>query len=182
MGLLEPASRAGGTRGKKAQVGDGLMHQPAPYRPTTIYIAADHGGFAVKERLIADLATDYTVKDLGPEALQSGDDYVPYAKAVGQAVAAETGSMGILVCRSGEGMVMAANKIDGVRAALVWDRAIAGETRRDNDSNVLSLPADHADYHELLAITQLWLTTPFSGAERHARRINEMTKLEGGEA
>lgn len=158
------------------------MHQPAPHRPTTIYIAADHGGFAVKERLKVDLAAHYEVKDLGPETLQPNDDYVPYAQAVGQAVAAEAESMGILVCRSGEGMVIAANKIDGVRAALVWDRAVAEETRRDNNSNVLSLPADHADYDELLAITQLWLSTPFSGAERHVRRIDEIAKLEGGEA
>lgn len=157
------------------------MHQPAPYRPTTIYIAADHGGFDVKQRLKADLAHDFQIKDLGPAQLQPEDDYVPYAEAVGRAVAQEPGSMGVLVCRSGEGMAMAANKIDGVRAALVWDRAIAEETRRDNDSNVLSLPADHADYSELLEIARLWLTTPFSGSERHARRIEEMTKLEGGE-
>jgi ribose 5-phosphate isomerase B len=115
---------------------------------------------------------------MGPENMNPDDDFTPYAEEVAKAVVAEKNSMGVLVCRSGEGMAIAANKIDGVRAALVWDQSVARETREDNDSNILSLPADHITTDEMLAITRTWLTTPFSGAERHARRIEQISELE----
>lgn len=148
------------------------------FRPTQVFIAADHGGFAAKQALVGALSQDFTVHDLGPDALDPNDDFAPQAEAVGRAVVQSPGSMGILVCRSGEGMVMAANKIDGVRAALAWNEAVAHETRADNDSNVLSLPADHATQQELESIARAWLTTPFSGAERHLRRVDEISQLE----
>ncbi len=148
------------------------------FRPTQVFIAADHGGFAAKQALVGALSRDFKVQDFGPETLDPGDDFTPYAEAVSRAVVKTPGSMGILVCRSGEGMVMAANKIDGIRAALAWNEEVAHETRSDNDSNVLSLPADHTNQQELEAIARAWLTTPFAGTERYKRRIDEITKLE----
>lgn len=118
------------------------------YRPTQVFIAADHGGFEAKQHLVEALAKDFEVTDMGPDELDPQDDFTPYAEKVGRAVAEAEGSMGVLICRSGEGMVMAANKIDGVRAALVWNEDVARETRADNDSNVLSLPADHVSAAE----------------------------------
>ncbi len=149
------------------------------FRPTRVYIAADHGGFEAKRHLAERLADDFQVEDLGPETLNPADDFTPYAEKVARVVAAEPDSMGILLCRSGEGMVMAANKVDGIRAALAWNKEVARETRADNDSNVLSLPADLVDAEEMEAIVRNWLTTPFSGEARHTRRIQEITELEG---
>lgn len=148
------------------------------YRPSKVFLAADHGGYDAKEQLKAQLQAEFDVVDMGPENLNPDDDFTPYAEEVAKAVVAEKNSMGVLVCRSGEGMAIAANKINGVRAALVWDQSVARETREDNDSNVLSLPADHITTDEMLAITRTWLTTPFSGAERHARRIEQISELE----
>lgn len=148
------------------------------YRPSKVFLAADHGGYEAKERLRSGLQAEFDVVDMGPSNMDPSDDFTPYAEAVARAVVAERGSMGVLVCRSGEGMAIAANKIDGVRAALVWDVSVASETREDNDTNILSLPADHITTGEMLAITRTWLTTPFSGEERHVRRIKQINNLE----
>jgi ribose 5-phosphate isomerase B len=148
------------------------------YRPSKVFLAADHGGYEAKEQLKAQLQAEFDLVDMGPENMNPDDDFTPFAEEVARAVVAEQNSMGVLVCRSGEGMAIAANKIDGVRAALVWDQSVARETREDNDSNVLSLPADHITTDEMLAITRTWLTTPFSGAERHTRRIEQISELE----
>lgn len=148
------------------------------FRPSVVYMAADHGGYEAKEQLKSQLQGEYEVRDLGPDSLNPDDDFTPFAEKVSRAVAEEKGAMGILICRSGEGMVMAANKIDGVRAALVWDQSVARETREDNDANVLSLPADHISFDEMMAITRVWLSTAFSNAPRHVRRIEQIDRLE----
>ena len=152
------------------------------YRPAKVFLAADHGGYDAKEQLKAQLQAEFDVVDMGPENLNPDDDFTPYAEEVARAVVAEKNAMGVLVCRSGEGMAIAANKIDGVRAALVWNQSVARETREDNDSNVLSLPADHITTDEMLAITRTWLTTPFSGEERHFWRIEQISDLEDSAA
>lgn len=148
------------------------------FRPSTVYLAADHGGYETKEQLKNQLQGEFDVQDLGPDSMNPDDDFTPYAETVSRAVIAKAGAMGVLICRSGEGMVMAANKIDGVRAALVWNQSVARETREDNDANVLSLPADHISFDEMLAITRTWLMTTFSGAPRHVRRIEQIDRLE----
>ena len=148
------------------------------HTPTTVFIAADHGGFAAKQTLVNALEGEFTIKDLGAPALDPDDDFAPYAEHVAKSVVATPGGMGILLCRSGEGMAMAANKIDGVRAALAWEKRVAIESRDDNDANVLALPNDYVAEEELVEIARTWLTTPFSGAARHTRRIGEITELE----
>jgi ribose 5-phosphate isomerase B len=144
-----------------------------------IYIGADHGGIAAKDALTLFLrALGHEVTDVGPHQAVPTDDYPPFARAVGEGVRDTHGSCGILLCRSGEGMEMAVNKIRGIRGALVWKEEVAVETRRDNDANVLVLPADFLNSTEIEAIAKAFLDTPFSGEERHQRRINQLHQLE----
>jgi ribose 5-phosphate isomerase B len=151
----------------------------AEFTPTRVYIAADHAGYAAKQAIVSALEGELMMQDLSAPELKPGDDFVPYAESVSQAVVLEPGSVGVLVCGSGEGMAIAANKIDGIRASVVWDEAVARETRQDNDANVVALPARFEDTDSLIAITRTFCTTAFSGSERHARRIEEITELEG---
>ncbi|MEI8072815.1 MAG: RpiB/LacA/LacB family sugar-phosphate isomerase [Candidatus Saccharibacteria bacterium] len=143
-----------------------------------IYIASDHAGFIKKQELAEKLSRDFSVIDLGPEDLNPGDDYPIFAQRVANSVTNEEGSLGILVCKSGQGMEIAANKVDGVRAALVWNKHIAEETRRDNDSNVLSLPSGELSLDEMYEISKTFLTTQFSKQDRHVRRIEEIREIE----
>jgi ribose 5-phosphate isomerase B len=144
----------------------------------TIYIASDHAGFVKKNQLADRLAKHYEVVDLGPETLNPGDDYPEFSERVGNSVVLDPGSFGIILCKSGEGAAMAANKINGVRAALVWQPHLAVETRSDNDSNVLAMPADELSLNDLEEITTKFITTPFSNAPRHKRRIAEIKDIE----
>lgn len=143
-----------------------------------IFIAADHGGFELKNKLREHLFhLKHEVDDLGPETLDKDDDYPIKAYDVATKVLAEDDARGILVCRSGQGMAMAANRVNGIRAAVAWNEAVAEETRQANDANVLSLPADFLDEDEAMAIVDSFLATDFSGEERHLRRINELEDL-----
>ncbi len=143
-----------------------------------IFLAADHGGFELKNKLREHLFhQDYDVEDLGPETLDKEDDYPVKAYAVATKVLGEDDARGILVCRSGQGMAMAANRLGGIRAAVVWNKAEAKETREANDSNVMSLAADFTDETSALDIVDVWLETKFSGEERHQRRIKELEDL-----
>lgn len=143
-----------------------------------VYIASDHAGFIKKNELKDLLSKRYDIVDLGPIELNPDDDYPVYAERVGEAVVSEPGSFGILVCRSAEGMEIAANKIDGIRAALVWSKHIAFETRQDNDSNVLTLPSGELSLTEMHEIASTFLETSFSGLKRHKRRIEEIKEIE----
>ena len=143
-----------------------------------IFIASDHGGFSKKKQLADKLEADYEIFDMGPYELNPQDDYPLYAKKVALAVKENPGSMGVLLCRSGEGMAIAANKIDGIRAVAVEDVARAKETRRDNDSNVLSLSADDLSEKEITEITSAWLKESFSELDRHKRRLEEIAQIE----
>ena len=143
-----------------------------------VFLAADHAGFEKKNTLLNQLEKNYEVFDLGPYELDEDDDYPVYAKKVALAVKENPGSMGVLVCKSGEGMAIAANKIDSIRAVVVDNSEEGIETRQDNDSNVLSMSAKNLTDKEILDITTTWLKTPFSNAERHQRRINEITQIE----
>lgn len=144
-----------------------------------IFLAADHGGFELKNAIREHLVhTGHEVEDLGPQVLDSEDDYPIKAYAVATKIIGEEGeSRGILVCRSGQGMAMAANRMPGIRAAVAWTAAVAKETREANDSNVLSLAADFIDESQALDIVDVWLGTKFSDAERHSRRIKELEDL-----
>lgn len=143
-----------------------------------VFIGSDHAGFEKKQNLASQLEADYELYDMGPYELDENDDYPIYAKKVALAVKENKGAMGILVCKSGEGMAIAANKINGIRAVMADSESQAIETRKDNDSNVLSLSAGNLTDQELLKTAQAWLNTPFSELDRHKRRIEEIAELE----
>ncbi|HSX28629.1 MAG TPA: RpiB/LacA/LacB family sugar-phosphate isomerase [Candidatus Saccharimonadales bacterium] len=147
-----------------------------------IYIGSDHAGFDAKEKLFAHLSKlKYDIEDVGDKVLDPNDDYPQFAYAATAKLLgdADPESKAILLCGSGQGMCIAANRVHGIRASLCWDEQSATETREDNDSNVLCLPARVLTQAELERVTEAWLKTPFSGAPRHARRIKEIEELYG---
>ena len=145
-----------------------------------IYLGADHGGFALKEQLkawLSDWQIAYT--DLGATALDPADDYPDFAFAVAEAVArSSVEHRGILACRSAAGVVIAANKVRGVRAVAPLTEQAAKHSREHNDANVLGLSGDWLDDMTAKAIVQTWLNTPFSGDERHQRRLDKIAEFE----
>jgi ribose 5-phosphate isomerase B len=144
---------------------------------TAIAIGADHAGFALKESVKRWLLSEgHTVVDFGT-CSTAPVDYPDYAAPVGDAVSAGAADRGVLVCGSGIGMAMAANKIAGVRAAVCGDVAGACICREHNDANVLALGARTTQYGQAVAIVSAWLRTPFAGG-RHARRVEKMMELE----
>lgn len=144
-----------------------------------IFIGADHRGFELKERLRKRLEDEgFKITDLGNDHLDPNDDYVIFAEKVAKAVVDEGENKGIILCGSGAGVDMVANKIDGVRSALVFDVARAKQAREHEDANVISLPADTLDEDSAYAIVKTFLITDFSEAERHIRRLKELEKVE----
>lgn len=145
-----------------------------------IYIGADHNGFELKRRLKERLRADgYELADEGDEQLRPDDDFPQFAVQTVRALLAsdDVQARGILICGSGQGMCMAANRFKGIRASLVWDVEEARAARNDDDSNVLCLPARSLTFDEALRITNAWLSTPFAGAPRFKRRIRQMDEL-----
>jgi RpiB/LacA/LacB family sugar-phosphate isomerase len=145
-----------------------------------IYIGADHRGFALKNDLMAWLTAEgHTINDVGAPTLVPDDDYPDFALAVARAVAeAPQNRRGIALCGSGVGAAVAANKVPGIRAALLHDPAIAAAARNDDDTNVLALGADYVTLENAKEIVARWLATPFSGEERHQRRLNKIVSYE----
>ena len=142
-----------------------------------IAIASDHGGFALKQELIAQLKKDgIAFEDLGTYTEESCD-YPVYAEKLGRAVAAGTYEKGILICGTGIGISMAANKIHGVRCALCSDCFSAEMTRRHNDANVLAMGGRVMGVELAKRIMNIFLSTPFDGG-RHQRRVDQMMALE----
>jgi len=142
-----------------------------------IAIGADHVGYSLKERLKTWLAADgHRILDHGTHSSESVD-YPDYAAAVAEAVRAGDAQWGILVCGSGIGMAMAANKVAGVRAAVATDPGVARLSRQHNDANVLALGARLMAPAHALAVVQAWLATPFEGG-RHARRVDKLAQLD----
>ena len=143
-----------------------------------IYIGSDHGGFTQKQHLLELLnQLGHETTDCGTYSPES-TDYPDFALAVGNAVKNHPEGRGILLCRSGEGMEMAANKIPKIRAALVWDPKVAVETRHDNDANVLVIPSDFVSEETAEEIVRQFLATPFSNEERHVRRLVKLHNIE----
>lgn len=139
-----------------------------------IYIASDHAGFELKEVLKTFLAQnpDYYIEDMGPHALELSDDYPDYILPLARRVSEEPGSMGIVIGGSGEGEAIAANKVAGIRAAEYYggNLEIVQLSRKHNDANILSLGARFVSSEDAKHAALLWLSTPFSGDERHVRR------------
>lgn len=143
-----------------------------------IAIAADHGGFILKEKLRTRLAgMGYEVTDFGTESTESCD-YPEFAQAVGEAVADGQADRGVLICTTGIGMAIAANKISGVRAAPAQSEDEVRMTREHNDANVLTLGARYVDEHRAIELIRIFLETDFSGGERHVRRVAKLAQLE----
>lgn len=145
-----------------------------------IFIAADHNGFELKNSLRDWLAQEgYTVSDFGPTTYDKNDDYPDYGTTVARAVAENPDHyLGIVVCGSGVGMAVVADKTRGVRAGLIHDPAIAEAARRDDNINVLALGASYITLEQAKAVVRALLASEFSGAERHRRRIGKITQYE----
>lgn len=145
-----------------------------------IYIGADHRGFKLKEYLAGILRNEgYEVADLGNAVLDPNDDYVDPAVAVGKKISVEyQRARGLVICGSGVGVNVVANKFPNVRAALVATSDQAYDGRHDDDFNVLALAADFLEPEEAKKITLTWLTTEFAGDEKYQRRLDKIGRLE----
>ncbi len=142
-----------------------------------IWLANDHAGVELKKIIVTELNNmGLAYQDLGTNDT-SPSDYPNFAQKVAQKVKTDIKDRGILICKSGQGMAIAANRSRGIRASVVWNSEVARETREDNDSNVLSLPAGYIDGGEAVSILRAWLQTPFSTAERHCRRVNQIENI-----
>jgi ribose 5-phosphate isomerase B len=143
-----------------------------------IALAADHAGFELKERIRQHL-TDrgMGVDDLGTHSNESVD-YPDYARAVGEEVTGKRADFGILVCGSGIGMEIAANKMPGIRAANARNEIDAQLSREHNNANVLALGGRVLEEKAALKIVDRWLNTAFAGGDRHQRRVEKITALE----
>jgi len=144
-----------------------------------IYLGSDHGGFELKQELKAYLeAEGVQTEDLGALSLNPTDDYTDFIIPVAEKVAVSPDDLGIVIGRSGNGEAIAANKVNGVRAALCLNETMAEKSRDHNNANVLSLGADYITLDEAKKIVQKFLDTPFSNAERHVRRLKRIEQLE----
>lgn len=147
-----------------------------------IFIGADHNGFNFKSQLREYLhKSGYQVVDEGDVHLTPEDDFPQFAGRVVHAMRADADPevRGILICASGQGMCMAANRFKGIRASLCWDQEEARAARNDDDSNVLCLSARAVDIDTTFGIVHTWLMTPFAAAPRFKRRLLELDELGG---
>ena len=143
-----------------------------------IAIGSDHGGYGLKESLIKHIKEmGHEVNDLGCHSLESCD-YPIYGFAVGKEVAEKKADLGIVICTSGIGISIAANKVPGIRAALCTNEFMAKMTRLHNNANVLALGANIVGPGLAESIVDTFLSTDFSEEERHMRRVDEIEKIE----
>ncbi len=144
-----------------------------------IYLGADHRGFELKNKLKEHLVNEgFEVTDLGNDHLDPSDDYVDFAHKVADAVVQDPVNRGIILCGSGVGVDIVANKVSGVRCALVQDAQRAVQSRQHEDANILALPADILDEEQTYGIARAFLTTEFSGEQRHERRLEKLEEVE----
>lgn len=144
-----------------------------------IGICADHGGFELKEVMKAVLAEKGMVlSDFGADSLDNGDDYPDFVAPLARAVASSTVDRGIAICGSGVGACIAANKIKGVRAALITDHFSAHQGVEDDDMNLICLGGRITGTSNALEIVETFLNARFTGAERHQRRLQKVLDLE----
>lgn len=144
-----------------------------------VHLGADHAAFDAKARVAAWLEEQgHEVVDHGPHGLDPLDDYPVFCLRAAEGVAADPGSLGVVLGGSGNGEQMAANKVDGVRAALAWSEQTAALAREHNDANIVSIGARMHAEHEVVSIVDTFLSTEFSGDDRHRRRIGMLTAYE----
>ncbi|MDO8741087.1 MAG: ribose 5-phosphate isomerase B [Candidatus Woesearchaeota archaeon] len=144
-----------------------------------LFIGADHAGFKLKEFI-----KNYFIKegisfaDVGALKEVPADDYPDFALKLSKAVAKNKGSQGILICGTGVGMCIAANKVKGIKAANVYDEYTAKFSRLHNDANVICLRGWEVDFKRSLESLKIWLNTKFDGDKRLVRRINKIKRIE----
>jgi len=144
-----------------------------------LYIASDHGGYKLKEVIEKYLKEKgKEVVDMGPEKLDPSDDFPDFVIPLAKKVAEDEKNLGIVLCRNGAGVEIAANKIDGVRAALSWEPKHAASTRADDNTNVLALPADYLDEKKAIEVLESWLKTQYSKKPRFERRLKKIEEEE----
>lgn len=143
-----------------------------------VALGADHGGFTLKNELVTRLGETYELLDMGAHTLDLSDDYPDFAKAVAQAVASGRAERGILVCGSGVGACVAANKVPGVRACLCHDTYSAHQGVEHDDMNLLCLGARVIGVELAIELVTAFLNARFSGEERHRRRLEKVLAIE----
>jgi ribose 5-phosphate isomerase B len=144
-----------------------------------IHIGSDHAGLEFKGKIVAHLqAKGHEVIDHGPHTFDPLDDYPVFCIPAAQAVAKEPGSLGIVLGGSGNGEQIAANKVKGIRSALVWSKETAVLAREHNNANVISIGGRMHTEEFCLELVDTFIATPFPGDERHVRRINLLAKYE----
>lgn len=142
-----------------------------------IYIGTDHAGFELKEKLVIFLKElGHMVEDFGAHSYESQDDYPDFIRKVAETVVQDPSARGFVLGGSGQGEAMCANRVLGARAAVYYGGAvdIVVLSREHNDANILSLGARFIDDEEAREVVRVWLETPFSGDERHLRRIQKI--------
>ena len=144
-----------------------------------IFIAADHAGFDLKNILVKHIRADgHEITDLGANSLDPSDDYPEFAAHVALEVVKDPkNNLGIVICRNGVGVCMTANKFKGARCALSWRKDHAISSRKDDDANILALPADYIRETDALEVTDAWLAAPFSNSDRHNKRLAMLEEL-----
>ncbi|MFI1955748.1 ribose-5-phosphate isomerase [Streptomyces xinghaiensis] len=144
-----------------------------------VYLGSDHAGFELKNHLVEWLtANGHEPVDCGPHIYDAQDDYPPFCLRAAERTAADSDSLGIVIGGSGNGEQMAANKVKGVRAALVWSEQTAELAREHNNANVISVGGRMHSRDEAVKFVETFLNTPYSGEERHTRRIDMLTAYE----
>ncbi len=139
-----------------------------------VFISGDHRGFNAKNALVANLNNEYTVTDLGPFELNPADDYNDAAIAVAKAVKSYDGAKGIIICGSGHGVCIQANRFKGIRAINGFTEELTRLGREHNDANVLCLSADFLTNDQMETIARIFLNTNFISEERYIRRNNRL--------
>jgi ribose 5-phosphate isomerase B len=144
-----------------------------------VYIASDHGGYHYKEEIEKYLKRKgYEIIDMGNKDFDSNDDYPDFVFPLAEKVAKEKGSFGVVLGRSGNGELIAANKVKGIRAVMGCSVKMAKLAREHNDANVLALGADYINLRQALDSVEVFLKTKFSGKERHKRRVRKIADYE----
>lgn len=137
-----------------------------------IYIASDHAGYELKSAIKQHFTNGFEWEDLGTHSSESVD-YPDFAHPLAEAIAADAAAKGVLICGTGNGVAITANKHANVRAALSWNRDIAALARQHNDANVLVLPARFIAVEDAFDLVETFFNTPFEGG-RHERRVNKI--------
>jgi ribose 5-phosphate isomerase B len=144
-----------------------------------VHLGSDHAGFELKNALVEALRADgHEAVDHGPATYDAQDDYPPFVLRAVQAAVAEPSSLAVVIGGSGNGETIAANKVKGARCALAWSEETARLARQHNDANIVGIGARMHDVPTAVRLVRVFLAEPFSGEERHARRIGMLTEYE----